>query len=293
VKAPRFTYHDPATLDEALDLLAEYGDEASLLAGGQSLMPLLNFRLARPAHVVDLNLIDELAATTLDGGLALGAMVRQRWLERSELVARHCPLIVQALPLVGHPQIRNRGTLGGSLAHADPAAELPAVMLACDASLVLRRKASRRRVSAAAFFTGELSTIREPDELLERVEVPAWPVRTGSSVKEVAMRVGDFALAGVVTRVTLGPDGHVAAARIVCFGVADRPVRPLDAETCLVGRRPSEGAFAEAGGLVSSRLAPIDDIHASAAYRRRVSGTLTERALAASVAAAEAGAAAA
>lgn len=289
VKAPRFTYHDPATLDEALDLLADYGDEASVLAGGQSLMPLLNFRLARPAHVVDLNLIDELAAVApMDAGLALGAMVRQRWLERSEVVAARCPPLAQALPLVGHPQIRNRGTLGGSLAHADPAAELPAVMVACDAVLLLCSKASRRRVEAAAFFTGELTTVRQPEELLERVEVPEWPERTGSSVKEVAIRVGDFALAGVVTRLTLGRDGHIAATRIVCFGVGDRPVRQIEAETSLVGQRPSGAAFAEAGRLVSARLAPMDDIHASAGYRRRVSATLTERALAASALAAEA-----
>ncbi len=269
-------------------MLAVYGDEARLLAGGQSLMPLLNFRLARPAHLVDLNLIDDLAHVGGDasGGLVLGAMVRQRALERSPLVAARCQLVCQALPLVGHPQIRNRGTLGGSLAHADPAAELPAVMVAAGANFVLRGKSQQRRVSAEAFFLGQLSTALHADELLECVEVPPRPERTGSSVQEVAMKVGDFALAGVVATVTLDSTGRVAAARIVCFGVGDRPLRQLEAETSFQGARPTVAAMEEAGRIVSARLQTFDDIHASANYRKRVSGVLTVRALAASLAAA-------
>jgi carbon-monoxide dehydrogenase medium subunit len=287
VKPPRFTYHDPVSLDDALDLLAEYGDEARILAGGQSLMPLLNFRLARPAHLVDLNLVDGLdSMADVEGGLALGAMVRQRALERSPLVAARCPPMRQALPLVGHPQIRNRGTLGGSLAHADPAAELPAVLVAADATFVLRGKSSHRRVAADAFFTGELTTVLRPGELIERIEVPPWPERTGSGVREVAMRVGDFALAGVVATLTLDRRGRIAASRVVCFGVADRPLRQREAEAALLGEDPSDTVFEAAGRLVSAQLRTFDDIHASANYRKRVSGVLTMRALSDSLAAA-------
>jgi carbon-monoxide dehydrogenase medium subunit len=284
VKAPRFTYHDPVGLDEALSLLAEYGEDGKVLAGGQSLMPVLNFRLARPAHLIDINRIEALADFgQADGGLSLGALARQRALERSALVAERCALISQAMPYVGHPQIRNRGTLGGSLAHADPAAELPAVAVATDATLTVARKGSQRVLEAEDFFIGELSTRLEADELLVRIDVPAWPERSGSSVQEVAMRLGDFALAGVVTRLTLDAGGRVADARIVCFGVGDRPLRQHEAEQSLQGAPASDEAFAEAGRIVSARVQPSDDIHASAGYRRRSAGLLTRRALAASM----------
>lgn len=282
MKPPRFTYHDPATLEEALSLLATYGSDAKVLAGGQSLLPVLNFRLARPGHLIDINRIAELGRVEeRDGGLSLGAMVRQRALERSALVRRRCPLIGQALPFIGHPQIRNRGTIGGSLAHADPAAELPAVMVALDAHLTLERSGGRRVVLAEQFFLDQLSTALEPDELLVRIDLAPWPERTGSSLQEVAMRLGDFALSGVATTLTLGRDGRVARARIVCFGVGERPLRVVEAEDSLVGSRPGEAAFAEAGRIVSARLDPPGDIHASGAYRKRVAGVLTRRALAA------------
>jgi aerobic carbon-monoxide dehydrogenase medium subunit len=280
VKSPVFKYHDPLVLEEVLDLLSEYGDSAKVLAGGQSLMPLLNFRLARPEHLVDVNSVAGLSEVSqVDGRLRLGAMVRQRTLERSATVAQACPLIAQAMPLVGHLQIRNRGTLGGSLAHADPAAELPAVMLALDAQFTLQSKSGQRVVAADEFFVGELTTALRPDEVLVHVELPIASDRTGSSIQEVAMRAGDFALAGVATSVTLGPDGHVVRARVVCFGVADRPLRIYDAESALEGRRPTEDALATAGELVSVRVETIEDIHASAAYRKRVSGILARRAL--------------
>src|SRR3982074_91605 len=192
MKPPRFTYHDPATLDDALGLLAHYGDEAKILAGGQSLMPILNFRLARPANLIDINGIGDLAVLgdgAPNGGLKVGAMVRQRALERSALVRAHCPLITQSLPHVGHPQIRNRGTLGGSLAHADPAAELPAVMVAVDASFTLQKRNPTRVVAAEDFFVGQLTTVLEPDEMLVHIDIPAWPAQTGSSLQEVAMRL--------------------------------------------------------------------------------------------------------
>jgi len=276
MKAPRFKYHDPTTVEEALDLLARYGDDAKVLAGGQSLLPALNFRLARPGHLIDANRIAELdGLAARDGGLTLGALVRQRTLERSALVQAQAPLIARAMPFVGHPQIRNRGTLGGSLAHADPAAELPAVMVALDARLTLRRAGSERTVAAEDFFVSYLTTVLEPDELLTRIDLPPWPARTGSSLQEVAMRMGDFALGGVATTLTLGIDGRIARARIVCFGVDERPLRVAEAEVSLEGATPGEAAFAEAGRIVSVRLAPPDDVHASGAYRKRLAGVLT------------------
>jgi carbon-monoxide dehydrogenase medium subunit len=285
VKSPRFKYHDPTTVHEVLGLLASHRAEARVLAGGQSLMPLLNFRLARPAHLVDLNRIGQLAAISSNGaGLTIGAMVRQRALERSEVAIRHAPLLGQALQLVGCPPIRNRGTLGGSLAHADPAAELPAVMVALDATLTLHSSRGQRQVNARDFFVGPLRTLLEADELLTEIQVPGFPENTGSSINEVAIRVGDFALGGVATTLTLGRDRRVSRVRIVCFGVDDRPTRQVEAENCLMGSRPTEQGFANAAAAVVSHVRPADDIHASASYRRRLAGTLTARALAAALA---------
>ncbi len=288
MKPPRFSYADPATIEEALGLLAQHGAEAKVLAGGQSLMPLLNFRLARPAHVVDVNRLAALATVTTgaDGGLRIGALVRQRALERSALIRERCPLIAQAMPFVGHPQIRARGTLGGSLAHADPAAELPAVMVALDARLTLRRAGGERTIAAEDFFVALLTTALAPDELLTETALPPWPARTGSSVHEVAKRRGDFALGGVAATLTLDGQGRVERARIVCFGVGPGPVRAADAERSLVGGAATPAAFAEAGRLASAGVDPSDDIHASAAYRKRLVGVLTTRALTDALAAA-------
>jgi carbon-monoxide dehydrogenase medium subunit len=282
VKPPRFRYADPATVDEALDLLARHGPEAKVLAGGQSLMPLLNFRLARPAHVIDVNRLTSLAAIAADddgGGLRIGALARQRALERSALVSERCPLLGQALSFVGHPQIRARGTLGGSLAHADPAAELPAVMVALEARLTLRRAGGERTVAAEDFFVGLLTTALGHDELLTEIALPPWPARTGSGVREVAKRHGDFALGGVAATLTLDAQGRVARARLVGFGVGPVPMRLADAERSLVGGAPTPTAFAEAGRLASAAVDPADDIHASAAYRARLTGVLATRAL--------------
>ena len=288
MKPPRFSYHDPATVEEALGLLIRHGDAAKILAGGQSLMPMLNFRLVRPGHVIDINRLADLA-TVIPGsghGLRIGAMIRQRTLERSALIRERCPLIGQAMPFVGHFQIRARGTLGGSLAHADPAAELPAVMVALGAQLTLQSTRGRRTVAAEDFFIAALTTTLAPDELLTEIALPAWCARTGSSLQEVAIRRGDFALGGVATTLTLDAEGRVAGARIVCFGVGERPVRVVDAERSLVGGAPSVPAFAEAGRLASAGIDPSDDIHASGAYRKRLTGVLTARALAASLASA-------
>jgi aerobic carbon-monoxide dehydrogenase medium subunit len=290
MKPPRFAYHDPSTIDETLDLLARHGDGARILAGGQSLMPMLNFRLARPEHLVDINRVAELTLLQpgADGGLRIGALVRQRTLERAPLIRERCPLIVQAMPFIGHPQIRSRGTIGGSLAHADPAAELPAVMVALGARLTLRSATGQRTVGAEDFFVSALGTALGAGELLTEIEMPRWPTRTGSSLHEVAIRRSDFALGGVAATITLDVAGRVEGASIVCFGVGPRPTRASDAERSLVGGAPSASAFAEAGRLASAAVDPEDDIHASRAYRRRLAGVLTTRALAA---AAEIGAA--
>jgi len=281
VKPPRFSYANPATIDEALGLLAEHGADAKVLAGGQSLMPLLNFRLARPGTVVDVNGVAALTtlAAGADGGLRIGALVRQRALERSGLIRERCPLIAQAMPFVGHPQIRARGTLGGSLAHADPAAELPAVMVALGARLTLRRAGGERTLAAEDFFVALLTTALAPDELLTEIALPPWPARTGSSVHEVAKRRGDFALGGVVATLSLDAQGRVGCARIVCFGIGPGPVRAADAERSLAGGAPGPAALAEAGRLASAGVDPSDDIHASGAYRKRLAGVLTTRAL--------------
>jgi aerobic carbon-monoxide dehydrogenase medium subunit len=273
VKAPAFEYFDPTTREEVLDLLAEYGDEAKVLAGGQSLVPLLNFRLAHPRVLIDINRVDDLCHVQEE---RLGAMVRQRALEGAA-----CPLIRQAMPCIGHTQIRNRGTLGGSLVHADPAAELPAVMVALEARLVLQRRGSQRTVDAEDFFVGQLTTALQPDELLVEVQVPAWAEHTGSSLQEVAIRRGDFALGGAAASLSLDADGRVRQARIVPFGVGERPLRQREAEASLAGSEPSADAFAEAGRIVAEQVEPWDDIHASAAYRKRLAGVLTQRALAA------------
>jgi len=282
MKPPRFAYHDPITIDDALALLARYGETARILAGGQSLVPMLNFRLARPDHLIDINRVAELSTLqpTADGGLRIGAVVRQLTLERAPLIRERSPLIAQAMPFIGHPQIRSRGTLGGSLAHADPAAELPAVMVALEARLTLRSAAGQRDVGAEGFFVSALGTALRVGELLTEIELPRWPTRTGSSLQEVAIRRSDFALGGVAATITLDAAGRVDDARIVCFGVGPRPTRAREAERSLIGGAPSASAFAEAGRLTSGAVDPEDDIHASRAYRMRLAGVLTMRALA-------------
>ena len=280
MKPAPFEYHDPTTVEEALALLQEFGDEAKPLAGGQSLVPLMNFRLARPARLVDLNLISELSyLRTEDGWLRIGAMTRQRQLERAGEVARDWPLLVEATRHIGHPPIRHRGTVGGSLAHADPAAELPAVMAALDAELVVRDQAGERTVCADEFFLSYLTTALAPTELLVEVRVPTLPPRTGWAFQEVSRRHGDFALVAVAALVTLDAAGAIAAARVAVAGGAPTPVRATQAEALLRGQQPTEAVFREAERLASAAVDPDSDLHASADYRREVAGVLTRRAL--------------
>ena len=281
MKPPRFEYVAPASLDEALALLAEHGEGAKVLAGGQSLVPLLNFRLVRPSYLVDLNDLPGLDGIRSDNGqLVLGAMARQRAVEQSTLVKDRCPLLDDAMPQIGHVQIRNRGTIGGSLAHADPAAELPAVVAALGGELVVRRKGGQRVLTADKFFVGYLTTALEPDELLVEVRLPVTPPRTGTDFLEVSRRHGDFALVGVAAMLTLDTDGVCTDAAIALTGVGPIPVVAGGAARSLVGVKPSPEAFEAAGRRVSDSLHPDSDLHASSEYRRHVGGVLTRRALA-------------
>ncbi len=287
MKPAPFRYFRPATVDEALALLAEHGSEAKPLAGGQSLIPAMNFRLARPQALVDLNRIPELAYIRSQpdgGGLVIGAMTRQRAVERSDAVRRAAPLVAEALPFVAHAQIRNRGTVGGSLAHADPAAELPAVMLALDARFLARSRERERAIPAGEFFRGILETALGPDELLVEVAVPRAPARSGHAFIEVARRHGDYALVGVAALVALDRRGRCEVARIALVSVGDGPVLATEAAAALTGEEPSAAAI-EAAAEAAARqdIDPPSDIHASAAYRRHLAAVLTRRALARAV----------
>jgi carbon-monoxide dehydrogenase medium subunit len=282
VKPAPFRYHAPASLDEALALLAELGPDARPLAGGQSLVPAMNFRLAQPAVLVDLNGIADLAGVVEenDGGLRIGAMTRQRTLERHPVVAARAPLLAEATAWVAHPPIRNRGTLGGSLAHADPAAELPAVMLALDARFRLVSRAGERWVDAADFFPGFFATALDSGELLVEVALPPAGGGWSSAFEELARRHGDYALAGVAARIHRDEAGRCTDARVALLALGEGPARVAAAEGTLVGSRLEVDALAAAARAVQGQVDPPGDIHASAEYRRHLAGVLTRRALA-------------
>jgi CO/xanthine dehydrogenase FAD-binding subunit len=281
MKPAPFDYEAPDSLPAALDLLAREGGEAKLLAGGQSLIPMLNFRLAQPALLVDLNRLSELAYVRRSdaGGLSLGALTRQRRLERDPLVAELAPLLHEALPFVAHPQIRNRGTLGGSLAHADPAAELPAVAVALDARLRLARAGAERWVAAGDFFAGLFTTALSPEEILVEVELSPPPPKTGWAFLEVARRHGDFAQVGVAARVSLAEDGRCREAGLTYLAVGPAPVAARQAASSLAGSDLTPAAFTAAAELVQGEIEPVDDVHASAAFKRHLARVLTVRAL--------------
>ena len=285
MKPPAFDYHRPATLSEALALLGQFPG-AKPLAGGQSLIPAMNFRLAAPAVLVDLSLLGGLRGIVElpGGGLRIGAMTTHASVERDPLVARHAPLLAEAMPFVAHAQIRSRGTLGGSLAHADPAAELPAVMLALEAELLIASTRGERRIRAGEFFTGLFATALGSGELVVAIELPGRSPRTGSAFQEFSRRHGDYALAGAATTVTLDSAGRVERARIALFSVGDGPTRSPSGEAALVGSAGDAAAIAKAAAALQADLDPPADIHASAAYRRQLASVLTGRALTAAVA---------
>jgi len=279
VKPARFEYFCPRAVDEAVDLLARYGDDGKVLAGGQSLVPLMNMRLARPAVIIDINRIDGFGdLRERNGILRFGALTRQRAAERSPVVAERCPLLRDALRLVGHAQIRNRGTLGGSIAHADPAAELTAILSALDGEVTARSARGTRTIAAADLFVTYLTTALDPRELIVEIRIPALSPGAGWSWMEIARRHGDFALAGVGVVLVIRR-GTIAEARIALTGVGPTPVRAGAAERLLVGHAPSDTLWTEAAEAVRAAVTPDGDIHASAEYRKHVAGVLTQRAL--------------
>jgi len=283
MKLPQVGYEAPTTVPEAVELLAEHRDEASVLAGGQSLIPLLALRLAYPAVLIDINGVTELSGVSVAGGwVAIGAMTREYVAEESGTVTDALPLLADALPLIGHEAIRSRGTIGGSLAHADPAGELPAVARALDAEFVLCSRSGERVVPVEEWFEGYLTTSRGPDELLTEVRFPAAGPGTGTSFQEVARRHGDFAIVGLATSVTLS-DGAITDARLAFAGMSDVPVRAVAAEDLLAGERPSAGLFEEAARRATDGIDPPGDLHGSPEYRKKVAAALVRRGLQAAV----------
>jgi len=281
VKPPPFDYAAPESVSEAIALLSDPDREAMIIAGGQSLMPMLNMRLARPELLVDLRHIGDLDYIREAGDrLLIGAMTTKRTVEDSTLVRDKVPLLHASTLQVGHPQIRNRGTVGGSMAQADPAAEYPAVAIALGAEMRIAGPGGERTVPAADFFVTYLTTALEEDDILVEVGFPVRAERTGWSFGEVSRRHGDFALAGVVTTITLDPVGTCQDARIVLFAVTSSPLRVQAAEDVLRGERPTPEVMSRAADAVASALAdPLADSHASADYRRNLARTLTERGL--------------
>ena len=281
MKPASFDYVAPASLGEALALKAQHGDDAKFLAGGQSLIPAMNFRLAQVALLVDVNNLKELdyVRRADDGELRIGAVTRQRKLERDSLVAQYAPLLREAMPFIAHPQIRNRGTIGGSLAHADPAAELPVIAVALEARLKAASARGERWITAAEFFKGFFTTDLASDEMLVEVALPPLPLRTGTSFIEFSRRRGDYAMMGVAAVVTLDENNICRDARLVYLNAGDGPLNARQAAQILKGQPPSDGAMAAAATAADSEINPMGNVHASPDYQRHLARVLTRRAL--------------
>jgi carbon-monoxide dehydrogenase medium subunit len=281
MKPPPFEYHAPHSVDQALELMREHASGAKILAGGQSLVPAMNFRVVQPSVLVDINRVPELSYIQEDGDvLRIGAMTRERQLEFDSLVARQIPLLAEALPFIAHPQIRNRGTIGGSLVNADPAAELPVLMLALNARLKARKLSSERWIEARDFFVGMFTTALEPDEMLLEIELPAMPMRTGWSFMEVAPRAGDYALMGVAALVTLDENRKCKEAKLVYLNAGDGPVLAQNTACILQGERVDEPLIDFAAALASeSEITPFGNVHASPEFQRHLAKVLTQKAL--------------
>jgi carbon-monoxide dehydrogenase medium subunit len=281
MKAPPFEYVRPTRLQDAIGFLAEHGADAKVLAGGQSLVPMLAFRMASPRFLVDIGCIPGLNRITIDNdGIRLGALVRWRDIERSVELQRAHPLLVEAIRHVAHYQIRNRGTVGGSLAHADPAAEMPGIAVTCEAQIVIAGPRGQRTVPAAELFAGALSTTLEPDELITEVRLPPWRHNRRWAFEEFARRRGDFALAGVALFYDAGENGRATNVHVGAIGVSDTPLRLAAAESAIMDKAVTETTIREAGIAAAEAVNPHDDIHAPGEYRRALLGVLTERALA-------------
>ena len=285
MKPAKFEYHTPASVDEALAILGRYDGEARVLAGGQSLVPLMNFRLATPRAIVDLNRIAELAYVGEDGEIVrIGSMTRQRRLEFEPRIAAKLPLLREALRWVGHLPTRSRGTIGGSIAHADPSAEIPMVLQALEGEIVARGSQGERRIAAQNLFHAALTTSLAPLEIITEVRLPAMPAQAGYAVEEFARRKGDFAIAAVA--VTLVRDGErCTKARLATAGVGATSVRLHDAEAVLEQKGLSEDAITEAADKAAAEVDPVSDLNGSAEYRRHLTGVLTSRAVAKAIAA--------
>ena len=279
MKPPPFDYACPATLHEAVALLASHSD-AKAIAGGQSLMPMLAFRMARPSLLVDLRKLGDLKGIRIDSaGVRLGALTRWRDIEDDKRLAVAHPLLKAAIAHVAHYQIRNRGTVGGSLAHADPAAEMPGIAVTCEAEIAVMGKSGARTIKAVDFFLGALTTALEPDEIITEVRLPAWPKARRFAFQEFARRRGDFAMAGIALFYDLDAGGKAANAHIGVIGVGDKPHRLAAAEAALNGKAVGEATAVGVGEAAAAEVEPQEDIHAGADYRRALTGTLTERAL--------------
>lgn len=285
MKLPPFEYACPTSISEAVALLASHGGEAKPLAGGQSLVPMLAFRVASPTLLVDLRKLADLRHIRIaQDGVTLGAMVRWRdILDDTRLTAAH-PLLVAAVANVAHYQIRNRGTVGGSIAHADPAAEMPGIAVTCEASIAVVGKSGARVIQAADFFKGPLMTALQPDEIITEIRLPAWPAKRRFGFQEFARRKGDFALAAAMLFYDLD-GGKTRNAHVGAIGVADRPLRLTAVEQVLNGNGVDEATIARAEAAASASVDPADDIHASGAYRKALVGVMVERALRDAVAA--------
>jgi carbon-monoxide dehydrogenase medium subunit len=281
MKPAPFKYIAATSLAQALGLKAEHGDEAKFLAGGQSLIPTMNFRLARPAILIDINGVDELAGIRPDsgGGARIGALTRYHQMQRNTELTGDFPLLGEALPYIAHPQIRNRGTIGGNLSHADPASELPAIMVALKARFRIQAASGERRIAASDFFVGGLTTDLAAEEMLVEIELPARKPRTGSCFMEIARRRGDFAIVGVAAMVTLDASDQCSDVRLAYCGVGETPVDASDAAGLLVSHGVTEQAAAEVAEAIQQAIEPAGSVHATADYQRHVAGVLTERAV--------------
>ena len=281
MKPAPFEYHVPSTLEEALSLKSQYGDEAKMLAGGQSLVPAMNFRVVQPSLLIDLNRIAELSFIRQEGSaLRVGAMARERHLEFDSSIEKHTPLLHEAVPFIAHPQIRNRGTLGGSLVNADPAAELPMLMVALTAKLKASSSAGERWLDAREFFMGMFTTALEPNEILTEIELPFMPARTGWSFMEVAPRPGDYAMMGVAALVTLEPNGTCKSAKLVYLNAGDGPVDAVEAAKSLVGETLNDTLIESVASRASEKeITPYGNMHASVDFQRHLAKALTKKTL--------------
>jgi len=281
MKPSPFEYHAPDSLEQALDLMSQHAGEGKILAGGQSLVPAMNFRVAQPGALIDLNRVGELSYIREAGDVMhVGAMTRERHLEFDPSIAKRIPLLTEATPFIAHPQIRNRGTIGGSIVNADPAAELPVLMLALNARLKAKNVSGERWIDAQDFFAGMFTTALEPDEILVEIELPFMPPRTGWSFMEVAPRAGDYALMGVAVLVTLDDAGKCGRARLVYLNAGDGPVDAKEAAKMLQGEKLNDTLIVSAAAVASEQeITPFGNMHASPEFQRHLANVLTTKAL--------------